>query len=266
MFEEVLEGGNLSGGVVRIGDTVRRPTGAWTPSVHSLLRHLEERGFDGAPRAHGIDEAGREVLEYIDGEVAWPAAHRRLLGSPDAVFRVGALLRAFHEAVADFDPGPRAEWRFPDMAADAERFVDERGVIVCHNDPAAWNLVIGERRWAFIDWDVAGPRPPIWDVAYCAVGVVPIAESAPGWSEVVPAAERLGALSDGYQLSRDEREKLPEVIVARIESSFTHLRQRAEAGIEPWRQLWADGHGDGWRSMLDFARSHAREWRRALAT
>jgi hypothetical protein len=66
--EERLAGGNLSAGVVRTGDTVRRPMGPWSPSVHALLRHLD--GFDGAPRLLGVDERGREVLEYIEGEVA----------------------------------------------------------------------------------------------------------------------------------------------------------------------------------------------------
>src|SRR6266498_211042 len=57
--EEVLAGGNFNH-VVRVGDTVRRvKTGAWTPAVHALLRHLERAGFDGAPRALGVDDRGR---------------------------------------------------------------------------------------------------------------------------------------------------------------------------------------------------------------
>jgi len=31
--EVPLEGGNMTGGVVRVGDTVRRPAGPWTPAV-----------------------------------------------------------------------------------------------------------------------------------------------------------------------------------------------------------------------------------------
>jgi hypothetical protein len=35
-----LTGGTMTAGVVRVGDTVRRPVGRWTPAVHSLLRYL----------------------------------------------------------------------------------------------------------------------------------------------------------------------------------------------------------------------------------
>ena len=58
--------GNVSS-VVRVGDTVRRGTGPWTPTVHALLRHLERVGFEGAPRVLGIDERGREVLSFVPG-------------------------------------------------------------------------------------------------------------------------------------------------------------------------------------------------------
>ena len=52
-----------SSGVQRQGNVVLRPTGPWTPTVHSLLRHLEEVGFSGAPRVVGSGFApdGRET-------------------------------------------------------------------------------------------------------------------------------------------------------------------------------------------------------------
>src|SRR5690349_21983802 len=87
--EEVLSGGNVSAGVVRIGDTVRRPTGSWTRAVHSFLRHLENEGFDGCPRVLGIDEQGREILEFIPGVVPWPDTHHALLAPDEAVWRCG---------------------------------------------------------------------------------------------------------------------------------------------------------------------------------
>ena len=79
-----LAGGDVTEGVVRVGDTVRRPVGPHSPLVHALLAHLESIGFEGAPRFLGIDRNGREVLSYVDGEVAgrprppWIADEARL--------------------------------------------------------------------------------------------------------------------------------------------------------------------------------------------
>jgi hypothetical protein len=69
-----LEAGNTSS-VWRRGATIRRSTGPWTPAVHGLLRHLEVADFQGAPRVLGLDEQGREVLTYLEGEVpVYPTA------------------------------------------------------------------------------------------------------------------------------------------------------------------------------------------------
>lgn len=111
MEEERLPGGN-AGGAVLVDGTVRRTTGAWTPAVHALLRHLEARGFDGAPRVLGIDEQGREVLTFLPGMTVgfarpWPA----WVHSDEALVQVGTWLHHYHDAVADFVPPPQARWR-----------------------------------------------------------------------------------------------------------------------------------------------------------
>ncbi|MBN8880879.1 MAG: aminoglycoside phosphotransferase family protein, partial [Salana multivorans] len=71
-----LPGGDVTDGVVRVGDTVRRPIGDHSALVHRVLRHLEDAGFAGAPRLLGVDDRQREILTFVDGEVAgrpWPA-------------------------------------------------------------------------------------------------------------------------------------------------------------------------------------------------
>jgi hypothetical protein len=58
--EVTLVGGMSTPGVVRVGDTVRRPVKPDAAYVHGLLRHFERHGFEGAPRFLGFDEqAGR---------------------------------------------------------------------------------------------------------------------------------------------------------------------------------------------------------------
>lgn len=242
--EEVLRGGNLSV-VVRVGDTVRRPTGPWTPTIHALLRHLEARGFDGAPRVHGIDDEGREILDFVPGAMAWP--DMGALATDDGLARAADLLRRYHDAVADFVPPADATWQLDEMRADGERHLGGESPIVCHNDCAAWNLVMGDDRWAFIDWDVAGPRPRLWDVAYAVRGMVLVDHEC-------DVRHRVDVLATSYGLGVTERRRLPEIVLARIQSSIDHMRTRAEAGIEPWATMWAGGHGASWNETLAFAR------------
>lgn len=151
MLEEIPLGGNLND-AVRVGDTVRRRAGPWTPAVHTLLRFLEAKGFP-APRVRGIDEKGREILEYLDGE-----AHAgNPIPLPNSVFReehmIGAarLLRRYHETVADFPLQPGAIWRLVSP---------EPHELILHNDWSPWNALFRDGRFALtLDWDLAGPGP-----------------------------------------------------------------------------------------------------------
>jgi hypothetical protein len=241
--EVPLGGGNMAP-VVRVGDTVRRITGSWTPAVHALLRHLD--GWSGAPRVHGVDEQGREIIEFVQGDVEWPAMGALL--TDDGLARMAALLREYHGLVESFVPPAGAEWRFPDMErdVDATMLADEPRII-CHNDCAPWNLVISAERWAFIDWDVAGPRPRLWDVAYAIRGAV-LSENAPD-----DRLRRVDVFARGYGLDAEERRELPAIVVARIRSSLDAFGRRAAAGEEPWATLWAGGHREAWQASLDSA-------------
>ncbi len=60
--------------VYRQGDVVLRETGPWSPTVHALLKHLESVGFEATPKVVGTGFApdGREILNFIDGEVVNP--------------------------------------------------------------------------------------------------------------------------------------------------------------------------------------------------
>jgi hypothetical protein len=159
--EVPLLGGTANRGQVhRVGDTVRRPMRPTSPATHALLRHLEEAGFDGAPRALGVDDTGREMLSYVPGHaVTAPAPAWGL--TDDALRSVGRLLRRFHDATATFDPTP-FRWSHPAPAP-------YRGGGIAHNDPNLDNVVFrAGRAVALIDFDLAGPGSPVWDVAAAA--------------------------------------------------------------------------------------------------
>jgi hypothetical protein len=162
--EEVLHGG-LVETVVRVGDTVRRSTGPWTPAVHALLRHLEAVDFSFAPRVLGIDEQGREVLTYIVGRPAfrpWPNA----MLSDAGLVAIGHMLRELRSAVSEFVPPPDAVWRTQPVTSAQE---------LRHGDVGPWNMIWnGDDLVGLIDWDFAEPAPPLWDIAQAAWYAMPI--------------------------------------------------------------------------------------------
>lgn len=104
--EEPLVGGNVSQGVVRVGNTVREPATEATGSVLAFLTHLNDNGFEGAPRSLGRDELGRMTLEYVQG----PLAHELPLLDRPGLRRVGALIRALHDLSETFVPPRGARW------------------------------------------------------------------------------------------------------------------------------------------------------------
>ncbi|GLY34898.1 hypothetical protein Amsp01_009220 [Amycolatopsis sp. NBRC 101858] len=251
MAEIPLTGGNVSAGVVRVGNTVRRPAGPWTPSVHALLEHLRSVGFRGAPRSLGLDERGREVLEFIPGDVPWP--DRIDLLEPDAaVVAVGRLVRDFHDAVAGFVPPPGASWRVLIPADGAE--------IIAHHDLAPWNLVVGGPRWAFIDWDTAAPGTRLWDLAYTANDFALLT----GGVAQAAAARRMRLLADAYDLAEAERRELASLLGPRARAMHDFLAAQAAVGEEPWTHLWREGHGTHWRQRADYLEQHHDLWLRAL--
>ncbi|MHA6630684.1 phosphotransferase [Pseudonocardia sichuanensis] len=257
MSEEIpLAGGNVSDGVVRVGDTVRRPAGPWTPAVHALLAHLHEVGFDGAPRPLGLDERGREVLEFVPGRTIWPD-HFDEVGPADRLARVARLIRAFHDAVAGFTPPPDAVWQVVIPPED-----DGGGEIIAHHDLAPWNLVADGDAWAFIDWDVAGPGSRLWDLAYAVRAFVPLSAD-PGWQRP-DAAARVRLVADAYGLDEDRRRRLAPMLARRSRAMYDLLAGGHATGAQPWARLWDEGHGAVWRRDTAYIARHEQDWLAAL--
>jgi len=118
--------------------------------VRDVLLHLERAGFGGAPRWLGMDEQGRQILSWIEGDTFTERGrmHPYIGDPPDRVIfsdeQISAsmrLLRHFHDAF------------------DAQ--------VICHGDYGPWNLV-----WrdglpaAIIDFDNSYPGDAGDDVAY----------------------------------------------------------------------------------------------------
>jgi hypothetical protein len=250
---EPLSGGNVSTGVVRVGNTVRRPAGFWTPAVHALLTHLHSAGFHGAPRPLGIDDQGREVLTFLPGVVPWPDRFE-LLEPTEQLVRVARLIRDFHDAVAGFRPPPDARWQVLIPGEGSET--------IAHHDLAPWNLVVGEGAWGFIDWDAAAPGSRLWDLAYAAHGFIPLSAET-RWQRL-DLSRRLRAFADAYGLDQAQRRELVPMLGRRTRSMHDFLDTRAAAGADPWARLWREGHGDSWRADTEFIERRSALWEAAL--
>jgi Ser/Thr protein kinase RdoA (MazF antagonist) len=245
--EEELTGGNVADRVVRIGATVRKPALAHTAGVEAVLEHLDGKPF--APRTLGRDDQGRHVLEYIPGTLADTMPPFSL----DELRRLGGMIRELHDAMATFDPPPDAAWHpvVPDPAG---------GDLILHGDLAPWNLVCSDDRWAFIDWDNAGPSTRLWDLGYAAQTLVPLLPTG----DVTVDAPRLRAFVDGYGLDHEQRLAFPAQMAARTRGSYDLLVRGHESGEEPWATHYATGHGDFWGPAAEYSARHHDAWVYAL--
>jgi len=235
--ELALEGGSHSG-VVRVGRTVRRMRRPWSLPVQDLLLYLEREGFAGAPRALGLDDQGREVLTYIEGEVGRGDGfvpdqggrfdHRRpdFVWRDEALVHLGALLRAYHDAAATF-PWAGREWCF-----EAREPVET----LCHNEAFPQNTVFRSGvPVAFIDWDTAAPGPRSWDLGCVSWFWVPFwrdekcrAHGLP--TGVADKARRFRLLLDAYGL--EPNIGIVRSGIERMREFLGHIQQAAAEGSE----------------------------------
>jgi hypothetical protein len=244
-----LTGGNTHASIVRIGNTVRRPTGPWTPGVHALLSHLDEVGFEAAPRVLGLDNEGREILTFIEGTVVWPG-HFELVESDEALAAVAKLIRRYHDATEGFDPDG-FEWNplAPDRSGTHE--------VMCHNDLAAWNLVQVADGWAFIDWDAASPGRRSWDLGWALISFVRLFPNLDPQPQLV--RRRLEVFARAYGTSEFPLDVLA-VARDRAAACADDTRERASRGEDVALRLIREGHLDIWVATAAYIEEHLAEW------
>ena len=244
-IEDELFGGNASGGVVRLGSTVRKSWTACTPSVFDYMTALRAAGVD-VPAVVGRDDKGRQVTEFVSGRLAMEGGP---LAASDLA-RVGAMVRAIHDASEAYVPARRAIWETAIPAPGSD--------LICHNDLAPWNLIVGDR-WVFIGWDASAPSTRLWDLAYAAQAFTLDPNQTPE-----QAARGLCAFVDGYQADEELRASLPEALHQRAQAMLDLLERSRQVGAEPWSSMFVEGHGDHWRAATEFAGNHRRLWREVL--
>jgi len=230
------------------GQVIVKDTGPWAPTVHSLLRHLEDVGFTGSPRVvgSGFDPSGRETLTYIEGEFADPGPW-----TLEGAAGVGQLLRELHKATASYRPPPDAIWQpwFGGALGGPTR-------VIGHCDVAPWNIVARNGLpVALIDWEHAGPVDPLVELAQACWLNAKLHDDDVAKQDGLPSlqerARQLRAIVDAYGLSVRQRrgfvDRIIEFVVhdtaeqadeARVTPDTTELKLDA-LGYNPlWALAW----------------------------
>lgn len=257
--EETLKGGNVSN-VYRSGDTVRRDLKPGSTKIHKLLNHLESKGFNYAPKFLGIDEKGREIISFIEGEAGnYPL--KEYMWSNEVLKRIAEMLRLYHDAVSDFPL--LNDWKPMDNTPDKIE-------VVCHNDFAVYNIIFNEKKpVGIIDFDVAAPGPRIWDIAYTLYTCIPLSRHY--YTEIGEEVlynstldaerikQRVNLFFESYGIEGMENGFL-EMVLMRVEGLCKYMIKKANEGDVAFQKMKEEGHLEHYQKDLQFIREHGKEW------
>ncbi|GGK16472.1 hypothetical protein GCM10011583_55470 [Streptomyces camponoticapitis] len=237
--------------VVRVGNTVRRPVHPWTPAIHELLRYLEGVGFPYSPRVRGLDEQGREVLTYLDGE-SGPQGWAQVVDDTGLI-TFARLLRQYHDAVAGFRLREGLTWC-------TEKSGPRDGEVVCHGDFGPWNIVWQRKDpVGILDWDYARPADRLHDIAYALEYVAPFRDDAEclrwlRYPEPPDRRHRLELFAGAYGLTSTDG--LAGAVIDVQETGIEQVRRLAARGLQPQARWVADGYLDDLAQRVAWSRAN----------
>lgn len=141
--------------------------------------------------------------------------------------------------------------------------------MLCHNDVCPENVVFRDgRAAALIDFDLAAPGRPLWDVAMTARYWVPMLDPASAtafYPTGLDAPARLRMLADSYGLSPQERAELPGVIEQATGTCRAFVAGRVADGDPVYLQALAERGGwERWDRMQTWLAAHRETFTAAL--
>ncbi|XVV06168.1 phosphotransferase [Actinosynnema sp. CA-248983] len=248
MDGEILTGGTTT--VVRIGRTVRRPVRAWSEAVQWLLAALAAAQVRGVPRWRGVDEEGREVLDFLpDAAGTWDYR-----GPDRALASAAKLLRRMHDATAPLPDKTSRRWQLP---------VVEPVEVVCHGDFAPYNCVFrDDETTGVFDFDAAHPGPRSWDLAHAVYRFVPLSTLDP--LGVAEQARRTRVFLDAYGCTRGQRVDVVDALAPRLHALVHFMRTAAANGDPNFARHIEEGHADRYLRDADHVIANRPTWDRIV--
>lgn len=256
--EELLAGGNVSK-VYRSGHTIRRELKSNSNQIHTLLNHLASKGYDYAPKYLGIDDKGREILSFIEGEAGnYPC--KKYMWSDDILQEIAKMLRHYHDAVSDFPLD--GSWESIDNTPNQTE-------VLCHNDFAMYNIIFhNERPIGIIDFDVAGPGPRLWDIAYTLYTCVPLSrfhlnETSEqvyydSGRDALRIKNKVKLFFDSY--GEEVADHYIDMVLLRLEGLCKTITRKAIEGDQAFQKMINDGHLEHYQHDINFIAEHRNHW------
>jgi hypothetical protein len=247
--EEIeLAGGGINR-VSRIGDAVHRPSAPWSPAVRELLTVLREAGLP-VPAWRGTDDQGRDVLDYLPGDVGhYPLS--KAVRSEAALVSAARLLRRFHDTSIPLVTRD-LPWQLPPLP-DAE--------VIVHGDYAPYNLVFsGQWVTGIFDFDYARPGPRTYDLSSALYRFVPLTSAHDGWGTIPERAARVSLCCEAYGLDACTVAESVAAVVPRLLGHLSYMREEAAAGNEAFARHIAEGHAELYENDVAYVTAHLADF------
>ena len=202
------------------------------------------------PAWRGTDDQGRDVLDYLPGDVGhYPLSED--VRSDAALVSAARLLRRFHDASAPLVTRD-LPWQLPALP-DVE--------VIVHGDYAPYNLVFsGDEVVGIFDLDYARPGPRVFDLSYALYRFAPLTSASDGSGTIGERAARVRLFCQAYGLDACDIGESVKAVVPRLLGHVSYMREEAAAGNEAFARHIAEGHADLYSTDAAYVPAHLADF------
>lgn len=233
---DYLHGGR-NNQIFKRDNMIYRPANVWSPSVQLFLKYLHQKGFDCVPYPYGFDNAGHEIVGFVEGQV-YNDLLPKDIRSDETLMSVASTLKTFHDLGAEYIHLLSGDepWML-NMMYPIE--------VMCHGDYAPYNIAFKEKRVSgIIDFDTLHPGPRLWDIAYTLYRWIPLMhpDNPEDFGDEASKLRRLTLFCDTYGLEETNHHVLYDWVVKRLEALIEYMTAESSKGDETFTENVDNGH------------------------